>query len=172
MTKVLLVKGWKSNATWGFPRGKINKDEPDDLCAIREVYEEIGFDISPYLNPTEFVDITVRQKNFKLYIVHGIPGSAKFCPQTRKEISKIEWHDVDTLPAFSSQTKASNVPANQYFWLLLSCLILPSILRKRKAYLPKFQTLRLVPSRNFLVLPITPMDLETWWTDRLKLMIC
>lgn len=115
MTKVLLVKGWKSNATWGFPRGKINKDEPDDLCAIREVYEEIGFDISPYLNPTEFVDITVRQKNFKLYIVHGIPGSAKFCPQTRKEISKIEWHDVDTLPAFSSQTKASNVPANQYF---------------------------------------------------------
>lgn len=114
MTKVLMVKGWKSNATWGFPRGKINKDEPDDLCAIREVYEEIGYDISPYLNPNDFIDITVRQKNFKLYIVHGVPGSTKFCPQTRKEISKIEWHDVNTLPAFSSQASGSNA-AKQYF---------------------------------------------------------
>jgi mRNA-decapping enzyme subunit 2 len=28
MSKVLLVKGWKPGASWGFPRGKINKDEP------------------------------------------------------------------------------------------------------------------------------------------------
>jgi len=28
-----------------FPRGKINKDEKDLDCAIREVYEETGFDI-------------------------------------------------------------------------------------------------------------------------------
>lgn len=113
MTKVLMVKGWKSNATWGFPRGKINKDEPDDVCAIREVFEEIGFDISPYLVPEDFIDITIRQKNFKLYIIRGVPGNTKFCPQTRKEISKIEWHDVKTLPAFSSESKVENV--NQYF---------------------------------------------------------
>lgn len=113
MTKVLMVKGWKSNATWGFPKGKINKDEPDDLCAIREVYEEIGFDIGPYLCKTDYIDITIRRKNFKLFIIRGVPGSTKFCPQTRKEISKIEWHDVKTLPAFSSEYSSTN--SNQYF---------------------------------------------------------
>lgn len=113
MTKVLMVKGWKSNATWGFPRGKINKDEPDDVCAIREVYEEIGFDISPYLVANEFIDITIRQKNFKLYIIRGVPGNTKFCPQTRKEISKIEWHETRALPAFASDSNTQNI--NQYF---------------------------------------------------------
>lgn len=108
MTKALMVKGWKSNSTWGFPRGKINKNEPDDLCAIREVYEEIGFDITPYLNPKDYIDVTIRQKNFKLYVVSGVPGNTMFCPQTRKEISKIEWHDVKSLPAFSSDSTVQN----------------------------------------------------------------
>jgi mRNA-decapping enzyme subunit 2 len=35
--KVVLVKGWKSSAGWGFPRGKINKNETDRDCAVREV---------------------------------------------------------------------------------------------------------------------------------------
>jgi 8-oxo-dGTP pyrophosphatase MutT (NUDIX family) len=35
--KVLLVKGWSSKSSWGFPKGKINKDEPEIDCAIREV---------------------------------------------------------------------------------------------------------------------------------------
>ena len=32
----VLVKGWKGTS-WSFPRGKKNKDEEDDACAIREV---------------------------------------------------------------------------------------------------------------------------------------
>lgn len=35
--KVLMVRGWKSNAGWCFPRGKINSEESDVSCAIREV---------------------------------------------------------------------------------------------------------------------------------------
>lgn len=27
--KCLLVKGWKSSAAWGFPKGKINQNEPE-----------------------------------------------------------------------------------------------------------------------------------------------
>jgi mRNA-decapping enzyme subunit 2 len=33
----VLVKGWKSSSGWGFPKGKINEDEPKHTCAIREV---------------------------------------------------------------------------------------------------------------------------------------
>lgn len=35
--KVLLVKGWKSSASWGFPKGKIDEHESDRDCAVREV---------------------------------------------------------------------------------------------------------------------------------------
>ena len=37
MTKCVLVKGWSKSSSWSFPRGKINQDEPEVLCAIREV---------------------------------------------------------------------------------------------------------------------------------------
>ncbi len=35
--KVLLVKGWQKGASWSFPRGKINKEETEGMCAVREV---------------------------------------------------------------------------------------------------------------------------------------
>ena len=38
LTHVVLVKGWTSRSSWGFPKGKINKDEPELVCAAREVY--------------------------------------------------------------------------------------------------------------------------------------
>ena len=37
MQKCLMVKGWKKDAGWGFPRGKLSKNETDAACAIREV---------------------------------------------------------------------------------------------------------------------------------------
>lgn len=36
-TKCLLVRGYKRDAGWGFPRGKLSKDETDAQCAQREV---------------------------------------------------------------------------------------------------------------------------------------
>jgi mRNA-decapping enzyme subunit 2 len=35
--QVVLVKGWKNSAGWGFPKGKINLHEETISCAIREV---------------------------------------------------------------------------------------------------------------------------------------
>jgi 8-oxo-dGTP pyrophosphatase MutT (NUDIX family) len=37
MAKCLLVRGYKKDAGWGFPRGKLSKDETDAQCAAREV---------------------------------------------------------------------------------------------------------------------------------------
>lgn len=48
-SKVLLVKGYKANSSWSFPRGKINENEQPRDCAIREVLEETGFDITPHM---------------------------------------------------------------------------------------------------------------------------
>ena len=37
MDKCLLVRGYKEGSAWGFPRGKLAKDETDAECAVREV---------------------------------------------------------------------------------------------------------------------------------------
>ena len=37
MERVLMVRGLKSSAGWGFPKGKVNQGERGDTCAAREV---------------------------------------------------------------------------------------------------------------------------------------
>nr|2A6T_A Chain A, Spac19a8.12 [Schizosaccharomyces pombe]2A6T_B Chain B, Spac19a8.12 [Schizosaccharomyces pombe] len=100
MQQCVLVKGWKASSGWGFPKGKIDKDESDVDCAIREVYEETGFDCSSRINPNEFIDMTIRGQNVRLYIIPGISLDTRFESRTRKEISKIEWHNLMDLPTF------------------------------------------------------------------------
>ncbi|GES86312.1 DCP2-domain-containing protein [Rhizophagus clarus] len=100
MEKCVLVKGWSSRSGWGFPKGKINKDEPDSTCAAREVLEETGYDISPLIKEQDYVELTIREQRIRLYIVVGVSEDTEFCPKTRKEISKIEWHKVADLPTW------------------------------------------------------------------------
>lgn len=103
MDHVLLVKGWKKTATWSFPRGKINKDEPDIDCAMREAWEETGFDIKAAgiakdLKKVRHIEKTLRDQSVKLFVFRGVPIDYPFVPQTRKEISKCEWYKISDLP--------------------------------------------------------------------------
>ena len=104
MDEVLLVKGWKKSGTWSFPRGKINKDEDDLDCAIREAWEETGFDLNaaglvPERKNIKPLEKTIRQQNMKLFVFRNVPMDYSFMPQTRKEISKIQWFRLSDLPA-------------------------------------------------------------------------
>ncbi|KAJ1344676.1 hypothetical protein BSLG_000199 [Batrachochytrium salamandrivorans] len=115
LTKILLVRGWKSSSSWGFPKGKINKDEPEIACAVREVYEEIGFDTSPYIRQNEYVERTMTEQRIRLYIIAGIPESTQFATKTRKEIGDIRWFDLELLPGYNvsdpeSENRASETP--------------------------------------------------------------
>jgi mRNA-decapping enzyme subunit 2 len=92
MDQCVLVKGWKKAAKWSFPRGKINKDEKDLDCAIREVYEETGYDIKeaglvPDEDKAKFIEMALREQHMRLYVFRGVPLDTHFAPRTRKEIS-------------------------------------------------------------------------------------
>lgn len=105
MDSVVLVKGWKKSANWSFPRGKINKDEDDLDCAVREVYEETGYDLReaslvPPDGEVHYIEMTMREQQMRLYIFRNIPMDTHFEPRTRKEISKIQWYRLSELPAF------------------------------------------------------------------------
>ncbi|XP_031490081.1 mRNA-decapping enzyme subunit 2 isoform X2 [Nymphaea colorata] len=95
--RCLLVKGWKAGASWSFPRGKKNKDEEDHACAIREVLEETGFDISKLLKLEDNIEVVVGQQRVRLYIIAGVKEDTVFAPLTKKEISEISWHRLDEL---------------------------------------------------------------------------
>jgi len=90
LDKILLVRAWKAK-TWGFPRGKINKSEDDLVCAIREVLEETGFDMSPYVRREDYAEHTINGKNFLLFFASGVPETTEFITTTREEIEEIKW---------------------------------------------------------------------------------
>ncbi|CAL4934458.1 unnamed protein product [Urochloa decumbens] len=95
--RCLLVKGWKAGASWSFPRGKRNKDEEDHTCAVREVLEETGCDVSSLLNLDDCLEVSIGQQRVRLYIITGVKRDTVFAPQTKKEISEISWHRIDDL---------------------------------------------------------------------------
>ena len=100
--RCLLVKGWKGSS-WSFPRGKKNKDEEDDACAIREVLEETGFDVSKLLNKDEYIEVIFRQQRVRLYIIAGVKDDTPFAPLTKKEISEIAWQRLVELQPASDE---------------------------------------------------------------------
>jgi len=98
MDKVLLVQGFWAKASWGFPKGKVNEDEPPNLCAVREVLEETGFDISSYLEEDEWLEQNINDHTVRLYLIPGVPENTQFQTITRCEIKDIRWFDINSLP--------------------------------------------------------------------------
>jgi mRNA-decapping enzyme subunit 2 len=127
MDEVVLVKGWKKSANWSFPRGKINQDENDLDCAVREVYEETGFNareagLVKDEKDMKYIEITMREQHMRLYVFRGVPRDAHFEPKTRKEISKIEWYKLTDLPTLKksrqhegSGTDHTSINANKFY---------------------------------------------------------
>lgn len=135
MDSVVLVKGWKKGANWSFPRGKINKDEPDLDCALREVYEETGYDIKAAglvgsEEETKHIEVTMREQHMRLYIFRGVPMDTYFEPRTRKEISKIEWYRLSDLPTIrkkkqSNEGKGEDLAVNANKFYMVAPFLVP-----------------------------------------------
>ncbi|XP_013183679.1 m7GpppN-mRNA hydrolase [Amyelois transitella] len=98
LTHVLLVQSFWTKASWGFPKGKVNEDEEPWKCAVREVLEETGFDISKLINKNDYIEATIHDQIVRLYIIGFIPRDTKFQPRTRNEIKSCEWFALSDLP--------------------------------------------------------------------------
>ncbi|RYP31151.1 hypothetical protein DL767_005904 [Monosporascus sp. MG133] len=112
MDSAVLVRGYKKGASWSFPRGKINKDEPDLDCAVREVYEETGFDLRETglverNSPADYVEVSLKDQQVRLFIFRDVPQDTVFEPKTRKEIGDIKWYKLTDLPAYRKRKVAS-----------------------------------------------------------------
>merc|ERR1719183_353345 len=101
LDKCLMVQPWKGDK-WTYPRGKINEDESEIECAVREVWEETGLDITGLVDEHAFVqaDVYGSGVQVKLFVVPGIAEEVPCAPNTRKEISKIAWVQLCRLPGW------------------------------------------------------------------------
>lgn len=119
----LLVQSFFAKNSWSFPKGKINQDEDPVKCAVREVYEETGYDCGHLINEHAFIEgQTSNYQYTRLYIVKNVPIDTKFCPRTRNEIKDCSWFRIDELPTtrtddgyFMDQRK---IRANSFFMIL------------------------------------------------------
>jgi 8-oxo-dGTP pyrophosphatase MutT (NUDIX family) len=102
LTKCLLVQGYPASTSWGFPKGKLERGESDQDCAIREIYEETGFDIRALIRSEHYLECESRdgERASRMYIIPGVPEETEFKPRVRKEIRDIQWFRVEDLPRF------------------------------------------------------------------------
>lgn len=105
MRNVLLVQGFWTKASWGFPKGKVVEDESEAHCAQREVFEETGYDISDKLKEDQYLEIQINDQTIRLYIITGVSKSENFEPRTRREIKDVKWFAIDELPVHRKDTR-------------------------------------------------------------------
>lgn len=105
-TKCLLVQNYNLPRTWEFPKGKQLPGEEFTDCAIREVLEETGFDINPYLDPSAYIEHIIFDRYNRHYLIAGVSEGTAFQPQTRNEIKCVTWFYIDDLPRYRNDQRS------------------------------------------------------------------
>ena len=62
-----------------------------------QVLEETGFDISNHVRSDDFIEIPIRGRPMRLYIVIGVAETTVFRPKCEFEISKVQWYSIQEL---------------------------------------------------------------------------
>ncbi|KAL3289293.1 hypothetical protein HHI36_003723 [Cryptolaemus montrouzieri] len=65
---VLMVKTYSGN--WSFPIMKMESGENPEECAVREVFEEVGLDISNLIKSDEYIESKKEEKYSTLGIMN------------------------------------------------------------------------------------------------------
>ena len=121
LDNVLLVQGFWIKASWGFPKGKVNKSESPEACAAREVLEETGYNITGKIDKTQFAEHFLNEQLSRLYYVTDVPMDIAFKPKTRGEIKSVQWFNVDDLPAHKKDNVCKrnlNLAPNCFFMVI------------------------------------------------------
>lgn len=87
---------------------------------MREVWEETGFDLTQagLVKPEsemKYIEVSMREQHMRLYVFRSVPEDAEFEPQTRKEISKIQWYRISDLPTQRKGQGVQETESNRFY---------------------------------------------------------
>jgi 8-oxo-dGTP pyrophosphatase MutT (NUDIX family) len=87
-SEVLLVHR-PGHRDWTLPKGKVERGESDEECALREVAEETGFEclLGPELEETRYRDRRGREKSVRYWIMTVRDGTF----QPNSEVDEVRW---------------------------------------------------------------------------------
>lgn len=94
---------------WDLPKGKLEGNEPLEVCAEREVKEETGlknitlekFVTTTYHTYTERGEDILKDTHWYLF---RAPGQQNLKPQTEEDIMEVEWINRSELPLYLAQS--------------------------------------------------------------------
>jgi ADP-ribose pyrophosphatase YjhB (NUDIX family) len=90
---------------WDLPKGKLDKGEKLEVCAVREVEEETGLKDVKITSPLGITYHTYHEgTKFILKTSHWyrmkVKGAQKLVPQTEEDINEIKWVTTEEMPGF------------------------------------------------------------------------
>lgn len=91
--RVLLVKR-RDFPLWDLPGGVVELDELPSQAAIREMYEETGYEIQVDYEFARYIDKTRNDCQY-LFVSHIVGGTAN---RTTSESSNLKWFPLNGLP--------------------------------------------------------------------------
>jgi mRNA-decapping enzyme subunit 2 len=91
---VLLVKN-NFSKTWSYPKGKLDRSERPTNAAMRECYEETGYNISGQIDPNQVIIKKYNKKIVYFYVIANVPFDYPFKPQNDNEIVEVQWFPLN-----------------------------------------------------------------------------
>uniref|UniRef100_A0A8R1DNH3 mRNA-decapping enzyme 2 n=1 Tax=Caenorhabditis japonica TaxID=281687 RepID=A0A8R1DNH3_CAEJA len=147
MEYVLLVQSYFSKGkNWGFPKGKINQSEPPRDAAIRETFEETGFDFGAHSQNEKKFQRFINEAMVRLYLVKDVPLDFPFKPQTRKEIRSIKWFKLDDLPTDKNDEMPEYLRGNRFYMAMHFVRDIQFYVHKEREKLERKKAAEHVPS--------------------------
>ena len=96
-TQFLVVRG-KDSGIWSFPKGRMDENEDEEVCAIREVYEETGIVISSLEGKNK---LKIGRNTYFIIYVDTIDEYNQFNIKDTYEVDVVEWKTFSELKGLS-----------------------------------------------------------------------
>ncbi len=136
-TKVLLIKR-RDIPVWVLPGGGLDPGESPEVGAVREVFEETGYQTSVVRKVAEYLPVNKLTQFSHLFECRIVEGTAKIGAETKE----LEFFPLNTLP---------NLPPPYESWIRDAEARYPSMLRKKIEGVSYWVLLKLFIQHPFLV---------------------